>query len=499
MREQGKDAYVSAAVAHLGPRRHCYFCIESAATIAPQMTRLFRVLVPGGVLALILCDAALTAACFLLAPLLIPFGPSAFSPQDRLERLGFVVASIVTSLYLSDLYSKVHVRSKTALGQQLVLILGLAFIGQALVSYFWPDLRIPFRTMVVGSALTLLTLFAWRCFYSSYILNAVGGKRVLFVGWNEIVQEIAAHMASHPELGFEGIGYLKPEPGAPANAANADSRCLGAVQDLRTVVSKTRPDWLIVGITERRRNMPLTDLLDLRFAGFVIEEASAAYESVCGRISTKELRPAQLIFSGELGPASKTLFIQAIFNLALALAVTIVTLPVMLLAALAVRLTSPGPALYRQTRVGLYGAPFTIYKFRSMYRDAEAGTGAVWAKKNDPRVTPLGRFLRKTRIDELPQLFNVLGGDMSIVGPRPERPEFVKTHIGQIRYYAQRHSVKPGITGWAQINHKYGDTMEDVVKKLEYDLYYIKNMSLALDTYIIFHTAKTMLLSRGSQ
>src|SRR5262249_53494726 len=157
--------------------------------------------------------------------------------------------------------------------------------------------------------------------------------------------------------------------------------------------------------------------------------------------------------------------------------------------------SSPGPILYRQVRVGLDNVNFTVYKFRSMRADAEKATGAVWAARNDPRVTPIGRFLRKTRLDELPQLFNVLKGEMSMVGPRPERPEFVDDLVRQIPYYRHRHCVRPGITGWAQINHKYGDTLEDTMVKLEYDLYYIKNMSQSLDTYIIFHTIKTILLS----
>jgi lipopolysaccharide/colanic/teichoic acid biosynthesis glycosyltransferase len=162
-----------------------------------------------------------------------------------------------------------------------------------------------------------------------------------------------------------------------------------------------------------------------------------------------------------------------------------------------VRLSSSGPILYRQTRVGMDGVPFKLYKFRSMRADAETATGAVWAVKDDPRVTPVGRIIRKIRFDEMPQFFNVLRGEMSIVGPRPERPEFVKTLAEKIPYYRQRHAVRPGITGWAQINYKYGDTLEDSVTKLEYDLYYIKNMSWLLDSYIIFHTLKAMLLSRG--
>src|SRR5258707_10171890 len=191
--------------------------------------------------------------------------------------------------------------------------------------------------------------------------------------------------------------------------------------------------------------------------------------------------------------------VQRLFNVFIAVVGLIVSFPIIVLTALAFRLSSSGPVLYRQVRVGLDDALFTVYKFRSMRVDAEAGTGAVWAQKDDPRVTPVGRIIRKVRFDELPQLFNVLKGEMSIVGPRPERPEFVRALSEQIPYYRQRHCVRPGITGWAQINYKYGDTLEDTITKLEYDLYYIKNMSMALDNYIIFHTLKAILMSRGAQ
>ena len=255
----------------------------------------------------------------------------------------------------------------------------------------------------------------------------------------------------------------------------------------------------MVGMSERRNRVPVSVLLDLRFSGHVIEEAATCYERICGRVSVRELRPSQLIYSGELGPRRHTLLYQVMTNAVIAIIGIIVAFPLMLLTALAVRFSSPGTVLFRQTRVGRNNAPFTLYKFRSMYVNAESETGAVWAAKDDPRVTPVGRVIRKTRIDELPQLFNVLKGEMSIVGPRPERPEFVKALSEQIPYYRQRHCVRPGITGWAQINYKYGDTLEDTVTKLEYDLYYIKNMSLSMDIYIIFHTVKAMLLSRGAQ
>jgi exopolysaccharide biosynthesis polyprenyl glycosylphosphotransferase len=261
----------------------------------------------------------------------------------------------------------------------------------------------------------------------------------------------------------------------------------------------TRPNRIIVGMFERRNRVPVSDLLELRLSGHRIEEAATAYERICGRVCIKELRPSHLIYSGELGPRRQNLLYQNLGNTIAAGIGVILSSPVMLLTAIAVKLSSPGPVLYRQVRIGMGGVPFTVLKFRSMYVDAEAETGAVWASKDDPRVTRVGRIIRKLRIDELPQLFNVLRGEMSLVGPRPERPEFVKALCEQIPYYRQRHCVRPGITGWAQINYKYGDSLQDTITKLEYDLFYIKNMSFSLDTYIIFHTLKAMLLSRGAR
>ena len=240
-------------------------------------------------------------------------------------------------------------------------------------------------------------------------------------------------------------------------------------------------------------------MLHLRFSGIHFEEAPVTFESTFGRVLTRQLRPSRLIFSAELGPRRRSLFWHSLYSFPIALILTIVLLPVMLIVAILIRIFSPGPILLRQVRVGLNDAPFTLYKFRSMRQDAEALSGPVWAQKNDPRVTPLGKWLRKLRLDELPQLFNVLRGEMSLVGPRPERPEFVQKLTEQIPYYSYRHCVKPGITGWAQINYKYGDTIEDAIIKLEYDLYYIKNLALSLDSYIIFHTLKVVLFSETAQ
>jgi sugar transferase (PEP-CTERM system associated) len=333
--------------------------------------------------------------------------------------------------------------------------------------------------------------------FSTFAIKVMGRASLLMVGGSPLLEDIARHLEEHPELGLEVAGYVDDahQPGDRLYGG----KVLGALPDLKEIVQATQPSRIVVGMTERRNRMPVADLLELRFSGNIIEEAATAYERVCGRVCLKELRPAQLIYSGELGPRPQNLAVQTVLNRIAAAAGLILASPLMALTALAVRFSSAGPILYRQVRVGMDDVPFTVYKFRSMRVDAEAATGAVLASKDDPRVTKVGRIIRRLRFDELPQLFNTLKGDMSLVGPRPERPEFVRDLSQKIPYYRQRHCVRPGITGWAQVNFKYGETLEDTMTKLEYDLYYIKNMSLSLDTYIIFHTIKTMLLSRGAQ
>jgi len=381
--------------------------------------------------------------------------------------------------------------------QQLCLIIGTAFLLQGFVSYLDPNLRVPIRIMIFGNLLSVVAIFGWRIFFSTYALQAVNRDVLLLVGGSPLLEDIGKYLHEHPERGLLVAGYLDDshEPGAVLPGG----KVLGPVSSLEEVVAAVQPNRIVVGMSERRNRVPVSELLEMRFAGHIIEEAASVYERVCGRVCLKELRPSQLIYSGELGPRRNDVFYQSILNKVVAGFGIVVTLPIMLVTALAVRLSSPGPILYRQVRVGLDGAPFSVYKFRSMRADAEAATGAVWAAKDDPRVTNVGRIIRKIRFDELPQLFNVFKGEMSIVGPRPERPEFVKEFSEHIPYYRQRHCVRPGITGWAQINYKYGDTLEDTICKLEYDLYYIKNMAVSLDTYIIFHTIKAMLLTRGAQ
>jgi len=460
------------------------------------MIRIFRVSIPSSVLALIVLETALLFGCYIIsARLVIDEDLEFYFLYDGgWLSIGLVVASIQLGLYLQDLYEHLRPRSHIYLGQQVSLVLGGTFLLQALLGYGRSTLQLNKWTMMYGSLAVLLVLPIWRIAYYSVVSKALPPEKLLFLGSSSALRGIALRLGERPEMGSVVIGYLSPAP-----AGFYRTPWLGDLDQLQEVVSRLQPNRIVVGLVESRGRLPMQHLLDLRFSGIPIEEAPSAFESVFGRVSIQDLRPSQLIFSQEMGPRHSMVLLQRLYSAALGVIGMVVTLPIMAAVALVVKSSSPGPILLRQTRVGLRGRHFVLYKFRSMYVDAEARTGAVWASKNDPRITPAGRWLRRLRLDELPQFFNVVSGHMSIVGPRPERPEFSAMLEEKIPFYRQRHWVKPGITGWAQINHKYGDTIEDSLTKLEYDLYYIKNLGPALDAYIIFHTMKVMLLWRGAQ
>ena len=463
------------------------------------MIRLFRVFVPTSVVALLVSEIILTYTCYVIATfLMMEAAPEVFLLDDNgWLRIALVVTCLMLGIYFHDLYTQFRIRSRVLLFQQVIVVVGVTFLTQALLVYLrLPDLILPTWLMIVGSGLTLILLPVWRIIFSTVVMKAMGSERVLFLGTSSVSQEIVQYLIEHPETGLAALGYVD---NVEVGTEVAGGKVLGRIADIQTIVGQFRPDRIVVGMAERRERLPVNQLLELRLSGIHIEDALTTYEATFGRISTRELRPSQLIFSTELGPNPNRVLLQSVYSMTIAVIAAVLALPIMAAVVIAVKLTSPGPVLYRQQRMGKNDVPFMLYKFRSMFVDAEAKSGAVWAKKDDPRITPVGKWLRRLRLDELPQLFNVLKGDMSVVGPRPERPEFVAELERRIPYYRQRHCIKPGITGWAQINHKYGDTIEDTIVKLEYDLYYIKNLAPALDAFIIFHTAKVMLLSRGSQ
>ena len=462
------------------------------------MIRLFRVSIPASIVILVISETILLAGCFFLTafrafnPLVDPW--FYFQEENGWVQLIFAVASIQLGLYFMDLYDNPFPNSRITLIHQLCLLLGVAFMLQAIIGYGdWFLLQLPQWTMIYGSLLILVVIPAWRIIFFALVKKAIPSKKLLFFGMPPVAQEVVSRLVERPETGYAVVGYIAETADPTINRPY-----LGSLEELDPAVAKSLPEDIVISVNEQNP-LPTQKLLELRLSGVGIKPVADLYEEVFARVSIRALQPSQIIFSPEFGPKLWTVRIQTIYSYLLGLIGLIVSLPLIVISAVLVKLSSPGPVFYRQQRVGLRGEPFYLYKFRSMYIDAETRTGPVWATKNDPRITPIGRWLRKLRLDELPQFFNVLRGEMVLVGPRPERPEFCSILGEKIPFYNQRHVVKPGITGWAQINHRYADTVEDTITKLEYDLYYVKHLAPALDAYIIFHTAKVMLLFRGAQ
>jgi len=291
--------------------------------------------------------------------------------------------------------------------------------------------------------------------------------------------------------GSEGLTTPAAEPDAPPRVEASE-------ESIHDLALRLEVDDIVVAFEERRGSLPTEELLACRLDGIVVQEAEAFYERLTGKIPAEGMRPSYLIFNPGFLQHPLAAGLKRLVDIALALVGIVLSLPLMIATAILVRLDSPGPILFRQERTGAHGRPFTLLKFRSMRADAEKHTGPVWATQDDPRITRVGKFIRRTRLDEMPQLFNVLAGSMSMVGPRPERPQFVRELEEKIPYYNQRHIVKPGITGWAQINYPYGNTLEDALQKLQYDLFYLKYQSTIFDLSILFHTVKTVILRKGT-
>jgi sugar transferase (PEP-CTERM system associated) len=276
-------------------------------------------------------------------------------------------------------------------------------------------------------------------------------------------------------------------------------RVVGTLKDLRTLCEREGIARVVVSLRERRGRVPIEQLLDCRMAGITVEERETMYERLTGKLAVESMRPSYLIFGSGFARDPVTLALKRVLDIVASFVGLVVSLPLCALAALLVKATSRGPVFFTQERVGQDGITFRLVKFRTMRHDAERESGPVWAQKNDDRITAVGRFLRLTRIDEIPQFWNILAGQMSFVGPRPERPHFVAQLTAALPFYPLRHTIKPGLTGWAQVCHPYGASVEDATEKLRFDLYYIKNVSLLFDLNIILRTIGVILLGKGAR
>jgi len=393
--------------------------------------------------------------------------------------------------HLFDLYEPTLWNARSELYFRLLLVPGILALTVAVVGYLFPRILIGNNTVVIGLLLITVALFGWRMIYAWLAQMPYLREKVYVLGTGERAQRLLSGLRSRTELGIEVVGWSGNLSGAVTRETLA-THLLGLVrrQGLHRV---------IVALADRRGTLPVMEILHLRLAGVKIEEATSWLEKISGRIEVDDLYPSWLIFSDGFRFRAGFMLLRRIISILASAILLLIVLPVIPLVILAIKLDSHGPVLYRQKRVGLAGKVFYCYKFRTMRQDAEADRGATWALDDDPRITRVGHFLRTVRLDEIPQLWCVLKGDMGFVGPRPERPEFVEWLEREIPFYGVRHAVRPGITGWAQVRYKYGNTLEDAKEKLQYDLYYIKNMSPGLDLMIMFQTVKIVLLGRGGQ
>lgn len=422
--------------------------------------------------------------------------------ETLLQRNGFYKAALATvfclaSFYLFDLYDFVVMHDRRELVLRLIQALGLAWVALALMFYAVPQVMIGRGVSFISLPLALLLMVGWRLAIHWILGHPEIGERILIVGSGPFAVEIARETLGRPDAGFRVVGFVDSDPELVGKSL-INPKVIGLTSELRAIVKKENIDRIVVAIGDRRGQFPTQELLQLSLSGDVsIEESASFYERLTGRVLLDMIRPSWLIFSSRGQRARLNELARVIMHRSVALIGAFFSLPIAIITAILIKIDSRGPVLYKQERVGKNGRVFTLMKFRSMRVDAEKD-GPVWARTEDERMTRVGRIIRKIRVDEIPQFWSILRGDMNFVGPRPERPHFIAQLAQEIPFYEQRHLIPPGLTGWAQIKYPYGASIEDARQKLQYDLYYIKNQSLTLDATILFETVKTILFGRGT-
>ncbi len=451
-------------------------------------------------LALLIFEGTLVYLCGVIA-IYIRFGAETsdvIGPERGWLKTLLVSILILASFYLFDLYDFGRIRRRAVLLLRLAQALGAGAMALALVYYLWPQIHLGRGVFLLSLSLMLTFMIVWRSVARWLLGHPRLAERVLILGVKEDAVTIAREMLTNDVAKYEVIGFIGDDP-AQIGQSLINPRVVGVMPDLEAIVSRHRPDRIVIAMPDRRGRLPLDLLLKLKVRdGVTLDEADTFYEKLTGKIGGERLRLGQLVFADATRWTRLYKRARRLIDVTLAIIIGLLTSPLMLITALAIKLDSKGPVFYLQERVGLHNTIFRIVKFRSMRVDAEAN-GPVWAREGDSRVTWVGRWIRKLRIDELPQLFNILRGEMSLIGPRPERPVFIEQLEQQIPYYSERHLVKPGLTGWAQVRYPYGASFEDAREKHQYDLYYIKNQSPMLDILILLETVRIVIFGRFSR
>jgi len=457
------------------------------------LIRLFNVYYPVRTLVLLIGEALIVWTSFLLGAVYELREDSYLVLNYEggyLKILGVTILVLLCSHAL-DLYDTSRLNTKSELYFRLLMVPGVLAFILAGVAWIRPNYLLGNGSSAIGLLILTFALFGWRIGFTWLVQLPILVERVYVLGTGERAQRVVLGLRQTPELGVEIASWTGKMEGAVTREAVA--------AHLMEVVHKQKVHRVIVATPDRRGMIPMRELLDLRMRGVKIEEATTWLEKISGKIEVENLYPSWLIFGDGFRRSATFITIRRAISLVISFVGLVLTLPLLPLIVLAIRLDSKGPILYTQTRVGKGGRLFKVIKFRTMREDAEAESGPRWADDKDPRVTRVGKFLRSSRLDEIPQLWCVLKGEMAFVGPRPERPEFIEWLSKEIPYYGVRHMVRPGVTGWAQVKYRYGSTVDDAREKLQYDLFYIKNASIGLDLLIMFQTIKTVLLGRGAQ
>jgi sugar transferase (PEP-CTERM system associated) len=418
---------------------------------------------------------------------------------DFAVQSAIVVLVCVTCFYFNDLYDLSMAHGSVERVLRIEQSLGAATLLLGSLYFLFPNLLLSRGVFIIAMILaTALVVVSRKLFDKAWQLTAPT-QSVVILGTGDLALSMARELTKREDLGLRLEGFVTAANSAVKRDDVFGFPVLGTADELERIAKERRLSRIIVAMEDRRGALPTRELVTLRVRGVRIEEASTSLAAITGRVALRAVRPSWFVFSDGFHRSKWNDFLKRVGDLFFGILGLVLSLPIMAVVALAVRLDSKGPVIYRQTRVGRMGKDFEVLKFRSMRVDAEKANGAQWATEDDPRVTRVGGFIRKYRLDELPQFVNVIRGDMSFVGPRPERPCFVEELRRTIPYYDERHSVRPGLTGWAQVQYVYGASVEDAFNKLEYDLFYLKNLSLAFDLVIIVETARLVLAGRGGR
>ncbi|NIJ19952.1 sugar transferase (PEP-CTERM system associated) [Sphingomonas naasensis] len=462
------------------------------------MIRLFKHYVPNAVLLLGLLDIVLLLVAGELGWILrahqLGMVPGAMS--DRAAQLFSYMAFIEVAMIAVGVYGADALQSLRYATARLIVAVSLGVIGLSVLYFLIPQISFWRSNLLYAMGVTVVLLIFLRILLGKTLGSQAFKRRIVVLGAGPRAARLKT-LSKTPGAGFAVVGYVSM---SEANRVIPEAIARDAIYNLADHVVLLNASEVVLALEERRNALPLKDLLRIKTTGVHVNEISTFLERETGRVDLDSVNPSWLIFSDGFssGRMVSSAF-KRLFDIGASLVLLLLTLPLVLLTALAIKLESKGPAFYRQRRVGLYGVGFDVIKLRSMRQDAEVGGKAVWAEKDDPRITRIGRIIRKLRVDELPQCWSVLKGEMSFVGPRPERPQFVEDLEQKLPYYAERHMVKPGITGWAQINYPYGASIEDSRQKLEYDLFYAKNYSPFLDLLILLQTIRVVLFPEGAR